>query len=81
MVDRAALVGHATARVIMTVVNLMLMMQMDVIDRAGGGHIISNVAFSFDIVLKIRDEQRHDRGKLGHQKQTQEPGGKPPQSA
>jgi hypothetical protein len=81
MVDRTALVGHITAGVIMTVVNLTLMMQMDVINRAGCGQIIRNVVSSLDIVLKVRDEQRHDRGKLGHQKETQEPGGKPPQSA
>jgi hypothetical protein len=81
MVDRTALVGHIDAAVIMTVVNLMLMMRMDVIDGAGCSQIIRNVVCSLDIVLKVRDEQRHDRGKLGHQKETQEPGGKPPQSA
>ena len=81
MVDRTALVGHITASVIMTVVNLALMMQMDVIDCAGRSQIIRNVAFSFDVVLKVRDEQRHDPGKLGHQKESQEPGGKSPQSA
>jgi hypothetical protein len=81
MVDRTTLVGHIDAGVIMTVVNLMLMMQMDVIDRAGCGQIIRNVVFSLDIVLEVRDEQRHDRSELGHQKETQEPGGKSPQSA
>ena len=81
MVDRTTLVGHIDAGMIVTVVNLMLMMQMDMIDRAGCSQIIHNVVCSLDIVLKVRDEQRNDRGKLGHQKETQEPGGKTPQSA
>lgn len=81
MVDRTTLVGHIDAGVIMTVVNLMLMMQMDMIDRAGCSQIVRNVVCSLDIVLKVRDEQRNNRGKLGDQKETQEPGGKPPQSA
>jgi hypothetical protein len=78
MVDRTTLVGHIDAGVIMTVVKLMLMMQMDVIDGASCSQIIRNVVCSLHIVLKVRDEQRHDRGKLGHQKETQEPGRKPP---
>jgi len=69
MVDRTTLVGHIDAGVIMTVLNLMLMMRMRVIDGTGCSQIIRNVVFSFDIVLKVRDEQRHDGGKLGHQKE------------
>ena len=68
MVDRTTLVGHIDAGVIMTVIILILMMRMRVIDGAGCSHIIRNVVFSLDIVLKVRDEQRHDRGKLGNQK-------------
>jgi hypothetical protein len=33
----------------------------------------------FDGMLKIRDDQRHDGGKLGNQKDAQEPGSKPSQ--
>ena len=79
MVDRTALIGDIDATVIMTVVILILMMRMNVIDGAGCSQIIRNVVFSLDIVPKVRDEQRHDRGKLGHQKETQEPGGEAPQ--
>ena len=81
MVDRTTLVGHIDAGVIMTVVNLMLMMRMRVIDGTGCSQIIRNVVCSLHIVLKVRYEQRHDGGKLGHQKETQEPGRKSPQFA
>ena len=81
MVDRAALVGHIDAGVVMTVVALMLVMRVHVIDSACCGQIIRNVVFGLDVMLKVRDEQRHDRSTLGHEKETQEPGGKPPQFA
>ena len=81
MVDGTTLVSHINAGVIMTVVNLKLVMRMRVIDSACCGQIIRNVVFSLDIVLKVRHEQRHDRGQLGNQKETQEPWGKPAQFA
>jgi hypothetical protein len=81
MVDRTTLISDIDAAVVMTVVILILMMRMGVIDGAGCCQIIRNVVFSLDIVPKVRDEQRHDRGTLGHQKETQEPGSKPAQFA
>jgi hypothetical protein len=86
MVDGTTLIGYIGAGVIMTGVivtgiNPMRVMSVHVIDSTGCSQIIRNVALSLDIVLEVGCQQRHNGGKLGHQKETQEPGGKPPQSA
>ena len=80
MMNRAALIVDIGPAVIMLAV-LMLVMRMDVLERAGCGQIVSNVVYSFDIVLKVRYQQRHNRGKMCNQKETQKPGGKPSQFA
>jgi hypothetical protein len=80
MMNGAALIVHIDLAVIMRAV-LMLVVRMGMLEIAGCGQIISNVVHSFDIMLKVRYQQRHNRGKLGHQKETQEPGGKPSQFA
>jgi hypothetical protein len=66
MVDRTTLVGHINAGVIMTVVNLHLVMRMRVVDSTCCSQIICNVALSLDIVLKVGNEQRRDRGQLSN---------------
>jgi len=80
MMNRAALIVDIGPAVIMLAV-LMLVMRMDMLERAGCGQIVSNVVYSFDIVLKVRYQQRHNRGKMCNQKETQKPGGKPSQFA
>ena len=72
----AALVAHIDLAVIMRA-GLMLVVRMDMREISGSSQIISNVVHSLDIMLKVRYEQRHNRDKLGHQKETQEPGSKP----
>jgi hypothetical protein len=80
MMNGAALIVHIDLAVIMRA-GLMLVVRMDMLEIAACSQIISNVVHSFDIMLKVRYQQRHNRGKLGHQKETQEPGGKPSQFA
>ena len=81
MMNRAALVVHINAGVVVLRAGLILVMRMDMIERAGCGEIIGNVVLGLDIMPEIRYEQRHDRGNLGSQKETQEPGRKSSQLA
>ena len=80
MMNCAALIVHIDTGVIMLAV-LMLVMRMDMLERAGCGQVVSNVVYSFDVMLKVRYQQRHNRGKMCNQKETQKPGGKPSQFA
>ena len=76
----AALIVQIDLAVIMRA-GLMLVVRMGMLENAGCSQIISNVVHSFDVMLKVRYQQRHDRGKLSHQKETQEPGDKASQFA
>jgi hypothetical protein len=80
MMNGAALIVHIDLAVIMRA-GLTLVVRMGMLEIAGCSQIISNVVHSFDVMLKVRHQQRHNRGKLGHQKETQEPGVKPSQFA
>ena len=81
MMDRAALVVHIDAGVIMLTISLVSVMRMDVIESAGCSQVICNIALSLDIVPEIRYQQRRHRGKLSNQKKAHQPGGKSPQFA
>jgi len=79
--DRAALIAHIDAVVVMLGAILIVVMRMNMLERAGCSEIICDVVLSFDIMAKVRHQQRHQRGKLGNQKKTQEPGSKSSQLA
>jgi hypothetical protein len=77
MMNGAALIVHIDLAVIVRAGLMLMMRRMDMIESAGCSQIIPNVIHSFDIVLKVRYQQRHNRDKLGHQKETHEPRSKP----
>jgi hypothetical protein len=81
MMDRTALIAHIDAGVIMLGAVLIVVMRMDMLERAGRSEIICDVVLSLDIMPKVGYQQRHQRGKLGNQKETQEPGSKSSQLA
>jgi hypothetical protein len=81
MMDRAALIAHIEAGVIVLRATLISVMRMDMIESAGCSQVVCDIALSLDVVPKIRYQQRHDRGKLGKQKEAHQAGSKPPQFA
>jgi hypothetical protein len=81
VMDHAALIVDVDASVIMLRTSLILVMSMDVIESAGCGEVICNVVLGLDIMPKVCCEQRHHCSNLGNQKETQQPGRKPSQSA
>jgi hypothetical protein len=80
MMNGAALIVHIDLAVIVRA-GLLLVVRVEMLEIARCSQIISNVVHGFDIVLKVRYQQRHNGGKLGRQKETQEPGSKPSQLA
>jgi len=81
MMDRAALIAHVEAGVIVLRATLISVMRMDMIESAGCRQVVGDIALSFDIMPKIRYQQRHHRGKLRKQKEAHQAGSKPSQFA
>jgi hypothetical protein len=68
----ALIVGIVAIMLVRLSTLVMNMMMVQVSDAAGLGHVGSNILVILEDVLDMGDDQRHDTGDLGQQKECQE---------